>query len=103
MTGNVMIRVENLRRYFYSTPPLLNRLIEGKRRQTIRAVDGIDLKSKRVVACRWSGNQVAGSQRLPDWWLVYTSQRPVVLSLVGADRTRPRRRERRANPHNAYR
>ena len=44
MTGNVMIRVENLRRYFYSTPPLLNRLIEGKRRQTIRAVDGIDFE-----------------------------------------------------------
>ena len=46
MTGNVMIRVENLRRYFYSTPPLLNRLIEGKRRQTIRAVDGIDFEIK---------------------------------------------------------
>ena len=46
MTENVMIRVENLRRYFYSTPPLLNRLIEGKRRQTIRAVDGIDFEIK---------------------------------------------------------
>ena len=46
MTENVMIRVENLKRYFYSTPPLLNRLIEGKRRQTIRAVDGIDFEIK---------------------------------------------------------
>ena len=46
MTENVLIRVENLRRYFYSTPPLLNRLIEGKRRQTIRAVDGIDFEIK---------------------------------------------------------
>ncbi|GIT47431.1 MAG: hypothetical protein Ct9H300mP13_2270 [Gammaproteobacteria bacterium] len=66
MTENVMIRVENLKRYFYSTPPLLNRLIEGKRRQTIRAVMALILKSKRVVACRWWGNPAAGSQRLRD-------------------------------------
>ena len=47
MTDNVMIRVEALKRYFYSTPPLLNRILEGRRKQIIRAVDGIDFEIKR--------------------------------------------------------
>ena len=47
MTDNAMIRVEALKRYFYSTPPLLNRILEGRRKQIIRAVDGIDFEIKR--------------------------------------------------------
>ncbi|MGE0724020.1 MAG: ABC transporter ATP-binding protein [Alphaproteobacteria bacterium] len=36
------VRVEDLKRYFDVSPPLLNRVIEGKPRQILKAVDGID-------------------------------------------------------------
>ena len=39
--------LQALKRYFYSTPPLLNRILEGRRKQIIRAVDGIDFEIKR--------------------------------------------------------
>ncbi|BBK40588.1 ABC transporter ATP-binding protein [Allostella vacuolata] len=36
------VRVEGLSRYFDVSPPLLNRVLEGKPRQILKAVDGID-------------------------------------------------------------
>ena len=37
-----LIQVQDLKRYFDVSPPLLNRLIEGTGRQIVRAVNGID-------------------------------------------------------------
>lgn len=37
-----LLRVRNLKRYFDVSSPWLNRVLEGKSRQTLKAVDGID-------------------------------------------------------------
>jgi len=42
-----LVQVEGLARYFDVSPPLLNRLIEGKPRQILKAVDGIDFAIRK--------------------------------------------------------
>jgi peptide/nickel transport system ATP-binding protein len=37
-----LVQVEGLKRYFDVSPPLLTRLLEGKPRQAVKAVDGVD-------------------------------------------------------------
>ncbi len=44
MSEAPLLRVDGLRRYFDVSPPLLNRLIEGSKRQIVRAVDGVDFE-----------------------------------------------------------
>ncbi len=41
-TDTPMLRVRGLKRYFDVSPPLLNRLLERRPRQVLKAVDGID-------------------------------------------------------------
>ncbi|MBI1778699.1 MAG: ATP-binding cassette domain-containing protein [Proteobacteria bacterium] len=42
-----LVRVSNLARYFDVSPPFLNRLLEGQRRASLRAVDGIDFEIRK--------------------------------------------------------
>lgn len=44
---DVLLRVRGLKRYFDVSRPLLNRLLEGKPRQILRAVSGIDFDIER--------------------------------------------------------
>lgn len=44
---DVLLRVRGLKRYFDVSRPLLNRLLEGKPRQLLRAVSGIDFDIQR--------------------------------------------------------
>ena len=43
-TGEVVLRVEGLARYFDVSAPFLNRILEGQPRQILKAVDGIDFE-----------------------------------------------------------
>jgi peptide/nickel transport system ATP-binding protein len=49
MTSNTtpLVRARNLTRHFDVSPPLLNRLIEGKKRSFVKAVQGIDFDIAR--------------------------------------------------------
>ena len=48
MAGNdVVVKVTDLARHFDVSPPFLNRVLEGKPRQLVRAVDGIDFEVRR--------------------------------------------------------
>jgi peptide/nickel transport system ATP-binding protein len=42
-----LLRVEGLSRHFDVSPPLLNRLVEGRGRVVLKAVDGVDLEIAR--------------------------------------------------------
>ncbi len=42
-----LVRAENLSRYFDVSPPWLNRVLEGKKRAVLKAVDGIDFEIRR--------------------------------------------------------
>jgi len=42
MTDSPLLNVQKLARYFDVSPPLLNRLLSGGKRQIVRAVDGVD-------------------------------------------------------------
>ena len=42
-----MLRIDRLKRYFDVSPPLLNRLLERRPRQILKAVDGISFDIKR--------------------------------------------------------
>ncbi len=44
---DILLRVRGLKRYFDVSQPLLNRLLEGKPRQILRAVSGIDFDIQR--------------------------------------------------------
>jgi peptide/nickel transport system ATP-binding protein len=45
--GAPLVAVSDLARYFDVSPPLLNRLIEGRHRATLKAVDGVDFAINR--------------------------------------------------------
>ncbi len=45
--GEAILQVEDLRRYFDVSPPWLNRVLEGKPQQIVRAVDGVSFSIKR--------------------------------------------------------
>ncbi|MCC7047488.1 MAG: ATP-binding cassette domain-containing protein [Alphaproteobacteria bacterium] len=45
--GHPLVRVAGLKRYFDVSAPLLNRLLEGQPRLTLRAVDGVDFAINR--------------------------------------------------------
>ena len=47
VTGEPLLRVENLTRYFDVSPPLLNRVFEGGEEQNVRAVDDVSFTIKR--------------------------------------------------------
>ncbi len=47
MPETPLLKVRGLARYFDVSPPLLNRLIEGKGRLMLKAVDGVDLEIPR--------------------------------------------------------
>lgn len=42
-----LLQVKNLRRYFDVSPPWLDRVLEGRKRRVLRAVDGIDFSVNR--------------------------------------------------------
>lgn len=46
-SSSVLIRARNLTRHFDVSPPLLNRVIEGKKRMYVKAVEGVDFDIAR--------------------------------------------------------
>jgi peptide/nickel transport system ATP-binding protein len=45
--ADTLLRVEDLRRYFDASPPTLERLLQGRQRATVKAVDGITFAIRR--------------------------------------------------------
>jgi peptide/nickel transport system ATP-binding protein len=46
-SGEVIVRADNIARYFDVSPPFLNRVLEHKGRQILRAVDGVSFEISR--------------------------------------------------------
>ena len=44
---DVIVRAENIAKYFDVSPPWLNRVLEGKQRAILHAVDGVSFEIKR--------------------------------------------------------
>ena len=45
--SDMLLRAKGIARYFDVSPPLLNRVIEGSKRQVVKAVDGVDFEIER--------------------------------------------------------
>jgi len=45
--SDTLLRAKGIARYFDVSPPLLNRVIEGSKRQVVKAVDGVDFEIER--------------------------------------------------------
>ena len=63
-----LLQVRNLKRYFDVSRPWLNRVLEGKPRQNLKAVDGIDFEVTRAKASPWWANQAAENPPWQTWW-----------------------------------
>src|SRR5881394_3059928 len=46
-TPDTMLEVEDLKRYFDVSPPLLERLLQGKPRAAVKALDGVSFAIRR--------------------------------------------------------
>jgi len=47
LTGDVIVKARDIARFFDVSPPWLNRVLEGKRHQILRAVDGVSFDIRR--------------------------------------------------------
>ena len=45
--SDMLLKAKGIARYFDVSPPFLNRVIEGSRRQVVKAVDGVDFEIER--------------------------------------------------------
>jgi len=74
----VLVRLRGLSKHFDVSPPLLSRLLEGKRRRVLKAVDGVDLDIPRGQRRPWWANRAAAS---PPWracWSPCTGPPPAI-------------------------
>ncbi len=70
--GEALVDIAGLVRHFDVSPPLLNRVIEGRGRAVVKAVDGIDFRIGRgetfsLVAQTLVSTRVSPWQVTPAW------------------------------------
>jgi len=89
---DVLLRVRGLKRYFDVSRPLLNRLLEGKPRQLLRAVSGIDFDIERGHTFALVGESGCGKSTVAN--LVVGLYRPTAgtIAFDGQDLATLRRR-----------
>ena len=80
-----LVRVQGLKRYFDVSAPLLNRLLEGQPRLTLRAVDGVDFTINRGETFSIVGESGCGKSTVAR--LIVGLYRPTagVIEFDGAD------------------
>ncbi|MBB4265045.1 ABC transporter ATP-binding protein [Roseospira visakhapatnamensis] len=76
----VLVRLRGLTKHFDVSPPLLTRLIEGRSRQVLKAVDGLDLDIARGRTTALVGESGCGKSTVAR--LLVTLYRPTAGDLV---------------------
>ena len=69
-----LVQASDLAKTFDVSPPWLNRVIEGKPRQLLNAVDGVSFDIARARRWRWSANPAAARARSPSCWWACTGR-----------------------------
>lgn len=78
--SDTLLQVRGLRRYFDVSPAWLNRVLEGKPRQLVRAVDGIDFEIRRGETLSLVGESGCGKSTIAR--LIVGLYRPTEGSIV---------------------
>lgn len=95
--AEAMLKAENLTRYFDVSPPMLNRVLEGKSKLYVRAVDGVSFEIKRGETFSLVGESGCGKSTVAR--LVVGLYRPTqgTLTFEGIDLSTPEARKQHAD------